>query len=144
MNALWQDVKFGMRLLVAQPRFSLVAILILALGVGTPTVVFSVVNATLLRPLPYDNPDRLVAIASVFRSPGNPDAPGRTVALTEVDAWRKASRTLSSMGAFAYTNIPIRVGDQALSPVTAVPDPQFLPTLGVPLAMGSHFPDDPS
>jgi putative ABC transport system permease protein len=144
MSAFWQDVKFGIRLLLAQGRFSLVAIVILALGVGTPTVVFSIVNATLLRPLPYHDPGRLVAIAGVFRSPGSADAPGRTVALTDVEAWRRTSRQLSSMGAFAYTQIAIRVGDQALSPVTALLDPQFLPTLGVPLAMGTHFPDDPS
>ena len=144
MRVLWQDLKFGCRLLVAQRRFSLVAILILALGVGTPTVVFSIVNATLLRPLPYEDPHRLVAITSSFQSPGNPDAPSRTVALTEVEAWRTASRHLVSMGAFAYTQIPIRVGDQALSPVTALLDPQFLPTLGAPLAMGTQFPNDPS
>ena len=144
MRSFWQDVKFGIRLLVAQGRFSVVAIVILALGVGTPTVVFSVVNATLLRPLPYQDPDQLVAITGVFRSPGAPDAPGRTVALTDVEAWRKSSRNLASMGAFAYTQIAIRVGDQALSPVTALLDPHFLPTLDVPLALGSNFPDDPS
>ena len=144
MSAFWQDVRFGVRLLVSQGRFSLVAIVILALGVGAPTVVFSVVNATLLRPLPYQDPGRLVAITGVFRSPGNADAPGRTIALTELAGWRTGSRQLSSMGAFAYTQIAIRVGDQALSPVTALLDPQFLPTLGVPMAMGTHFPDDPS
>lgn len=144
MGSVWQDIKFGMRLLVRQRRFSGVAIVILALGVGTPTVVFSIVNATLLRPLPYKDPDRLVAITEGFRTPGRPDTPSRTVALTDVAAWRKTARHLESMGAFAYTQIAIRVGDQALSPVTALLDPQFLPTLGVPLMMGSHFPEDPS
>lgn len=143
MGSLWQDVRFGVRLLVSQPQFTAVAAIILALGVGTPTAVFSVVNAALVRPLPYQDPGRLVAITSVFQAPNRADVPARTVALTEVGAWQRSARHLSSLGAFAYTEIPVRVGDQALSLVTALVDPAFLPTLGVPLAAGSHFPAGP-
>ena len=140
---MWQDLRFGARLLLGQRQFTLVAVVILALGVGAPTAVFSVVNAAILRPLPYEAPDRLVAVTSLLRAPGQPELPVRTVALTEVTAWRPHATRLSSIGAFAYTQIPIRVANAAFSPVTALVDAPFLATLGVPLALGTHFPDSP-
>jgi putative ABC transport system permease protein len=140
MRSIWQDVTFGLRLLVSQRRFTVVVAIILALGVGAPTAVFSIVNAALLRPLPYQDPDRLVAITSVLQTPGRPEAPARTVSFDELTAWRTSLTRLSSISGFAYTQIPIRVGNQAFSPVTALLDAQFLPTLGVRLAAGSHFP----
>jgi putative ABC transport system permease protein len=140
MRSIWQDVTFGLRLLVSQRRFTLVVAIILALGVGAPTAVFSIVNAALLRPLPYQDPDRLVAITSVFQTPDRPDAAARTVSFDELTAWRTSLTRLSAISGFAYTQIPIRVGNQAFSPITALLDAQFLPALGVRLAAGSHFP----
>ena len=102
MRELWQDLRFGVRLLLSQRQFTLVAVVILALGVGTPTAVFSVVNAVVLRPLPYGDPQRLVAIASVFRAPGQPDAPASAVTLTEVAAWRPHVTRLSSSVRFKF------------------------------------------
>src|SRR5262249_16787924 len=62
MQTLWQDLRYGVRMLMKQPGFTLVAVLTLTLGIGANTMIFSVINALLLQPIPLPNADRLALV----------------------------------------------------------------------------------
>ncbi|HEY0321335.1 MAG TPA: ABC transporter permease [Pyrinomonadaceae bacterium] len=70
MNTVWQDLRYGVRVLLKNPGFALVAVLTLALGIAVNTAIFSIVNAVLLRPLPYNQPERITMVYSTNEKRG--------------------------------------------------------------------------
>ena len=133
MGTLMQDIRYGFRMLVKKPGFTVVAVLALALGVGANTAIFSVVNAVLLRPLPYAEPDRLVIMwergATQDTSVAYPnylDWRAQNQAFEQITAFRRSSFNLVGAGE------PERLAGRM---VTA----NFFQTLGVRLLKGRDF-----
>ena len=85
MDNLLQDVRYGIRTLARQPGFAATAILTLALGIGATTAIFSVVNAVVLRPLPFDQPDRIVVVTNANTKTGTRNT---TVSGPDFHDWR--------------------------------------------------------
>src|SRR5499426_421506 len=106
MESFIQDLRFGARMLVKQPGFTLIAVLTLALGIGANTALFTVFNALMLKPLPVKDPDSLVSFSGVDRNGGRRqlfsyldylDYRDRSTTLTELVAWSKAAVALGEM-----------------------------------------------
>jgi len=133
MQTLWQDLLFGLRMLAKKPGFTAVAVLTLALGIGANTAIFSVVNAVLLRPLPYREPQQLVWVREVqakqqanFSPAEFLDYQAQNQSFTEMAAYRLMSFTLTGAGEPEQLNGLI---------VTA----NFFSLLGVPAERGRVF-----
>src|ERR1043165_9845571 len=75
MDSIIKDIRFGLRGLVKRPGFTAIAVITLALGIGANTAIFSVVNAVLLRPLPFKDPDRLMVVWERRASSGSANLP---------------------------------------------------------------------
>ena len=95
METLLQDIRYGIRLIVKSPGFAAIAILTLALGIGANTAVFSVVNGVLLNPLPYAQPDRLVAVYAK-----NKEFDHSSISYPNFLDWVRDQRSFSSLAAF--------------------------------------------
>src|SRR3954470_10659105 len=97
MERLVQDLRFAFRSLIRQPGFALTAIVTLALGIGATTAIFSVVNAVILRPLPFPQPDRIVGIANLWTKTGSR---ALTVSAPGLSGWGGARQSVPGLGYF--------------------------------------------
>jgi predicted permease len=95
MMNFWQDVRFGLRVLLKNPAFTAIAVLTLALGIGANTALFSVVNGVLLNPLPFPNPDQLI---SLYGKTAQFDQ--GSISYPNFLDWQKDNHSFSSLGAF--------------------------------------------
>jgi ABC-type antimicrobial peptide transport system permease subunit len=96
MNSLLHDLRFGVRMMFRNPVFTLIAVVTLALGIGANTAIFSVVDAVLLRPLPYPEPERLVFLWSTWDSQGVAQGglAGAYVLTRYLESWISLSKML--------------------------------------------------
>ena len=137
MNTLWQDIRYGFRMLWKSPGFTLITVLALALGIGANTAIFSVVNTVLLRPLPYPNADRIV-----FMGEWSQQVPEMSVAYPNFLDWREQAQTMEQLGAFRGANyILTGVGEPERLDGRQV-SAGFFNVLGVTPATGRNFSPD--
>ena len=135
-HGLWQDLKHAVRMLVKKPGFTLIAIVTLALGIGANTAIFSVVNAVLLRPLPYPNADRLVAV-----SENSLKASDISVAYPDYLDWRAQQSVFEEMSARMPTGGIISSANEPERVIGRLVTPSFFSTLGVQPMLGRAFTD---
>src|SRR3982750_3030706 len=110
MNTLLQDLRFGIRMMVHNPLFTLIAVVTLALGIGANTAIFSVVDAVLLRPLPYPEADRLVFLWTTMNSQGVPMAGS---ALPDYYTWRDHNKVFDGLAGFYYGGFTLSTSGEA-------------------------------
>jgi putative ABC transport system permease protein len=99
METLFKDIKYGARNLLKRPGLTVVALITLALGIGANTAIFSVVNAVVLRPLPYGEPERLVTLFETM-----PGSDHRSIAPGNFEDWRAQNKTFEELAATFYGN----------------------------------------
>jgi len=136
---LQRDLRYGIRQLKRSPGFALMAVLTLAMGVGANTAIFSLIEGVLLRPLPYQHPDRLVVVwqTDAFHH----DSGAYFNAYREFEAWRQNSRSFESLAALTWATGPTTMLWQA-KPIDALAIPasvDFFSMLGKSAAMGRTF-----
>jgi putative ABC transport system permease protein len=135
---LWQDLRFGARMLRKYPGFTLTAMLTLALCIGANTAIFSVVYAALLRPLPYAEPERIVAIGSLKTGANKP---GMNAPADFLD-WKQASQTMQAMTAMTGSPVSFQRSDQIESLPGAAVSEDFLAVFGVAPLLGRAWTSD--
>jgi putative ABC transport system permease protein len=136
MQTLWQDLRYGARMLLKNPGFTLVAVITLALGIGANTAIFSVVNAVLLRPLPYPHAERMVYVLGGSLS--DPKLEGSYSPHNFTDM-RSRNQSFDSYSAFSYVSFTL-TGDrqpEALDGILASAD--FGRVVGMAPALGRFF-----
>ena len=94
MQTLWQDLRYGMRMLLRRPGFTLIAVVTLAIGIGLNTALFSIVNSILLRPLPFHEPERLMRMWETW--PAEETHSG-TVSPNNLLDWRAQAHSFAAM-----------------------------------------------
>ena len=134
LSSITSDLRFAIRTLQHAPGFALAAVLTLALGIGATTAMFSVVDAALLRPLPYPEPDRLVAVFETM--PGNDR---RLVAPANFVDWRNESRTLTDLAGFYTSRRTIGSGAAPERVLSTSVSGNIFTTLGARAAVGRTF-----
>ncbi len=136
MNGLLQDIRYALRQIRKAPGFAAVTVITLALGMGANTAIFSVVNGVLLRPLPFEDPDRLVRI---WHTPPQSSFPGITrftVSPANFLDWQNQNHVFEHMAIYGFRALTLTGGDKA-EQVTASPvSGAFFDTVGVKPMLG--------
>jgi putative ABC transport system permease protein len=134
MQIILQDLRFAIRGLARRPGFTAVAALTLALGIGANTAVFSVVNAVLIRPLPYVHPDELVLIWGTQGAEG-----GQGVVYPDYLDWRARNHTFAEMGAFRSQSVNLTGGTTPERLIGSFVSASFLRVINAKIFRGRSF-----
>src|SRR5438128_5252494 len=134
MNTLWQDLRYGARMLTRNPGFTLVAIIALTLGIGATTAIFSVVNSVLLKPLPYPESERLI-----FLSEWHPQIDGMSISYPNFLDWRAQNDVFESIGVYRRQSFNLTGSGEPERFIGGMVSADLFPTLRVNALRGRVF-----
>jgi putative ABC transport system permease protein len=134
MHTLWQDIRFAVRMLVKNWSVTAIIVVVLALGIGANTAIFSVVNAALLRPLPYADPDRLVRLTE-----DSPNVPQMSISYPNFIDWREQNKVFSGIAAMQFRSLNLTGEDQPERLAGRAVSAELFDVLGVKPALGRSF-----
>jgi putative ABC transport system permease protein len=136
MQTLWQDLRYGARMLMKKPGFTLVAVITLALGVGANTAIFTVINAALLRPLPYEDAERLVVVATTMR---RETVEVRSVSYPDFVDWRDQNTVFERIAAQASPSFTLTGGAEPERVNGELVSADYFPLLRARATIGRTF-----
>jgi putative ABC transport system permease protein len=134
VETLWEDLRYSLRMLRKNPGFTVVAVLTLAVGIGATTAIFSLVEGVLLRPLPFQDADRLVLLGDHLGG-----RPGMSVRAREIATYTSAAQTFSSLGGYITASFELSGGAQPEQIDAVRLNSRMFPTLGVEPILGRVF-----
>jgi predicted permease len=139
MRTLVSDVRYSLRVLVRAPAFSLAVVSVLALGIGANTAIFSIVNTVLLRPLPFEEPDRLVRLFHVPPQATFPGMPRFSVSAANFYDWKRDARLYEQMALYRFRPLTLTGGGSAEAVVAGAVGEGFFETLRTKPLVGRVF-----
>ncbi len=139
METLWQDLRYGLRVLLTSPGFTVVAVVTLGLGIGANTAIFSVVNGVLLRPLPFPHSDELVVVKDENGKTGETIP---SVSPADFFDWKGQSQSFSSLAAYSGWFVTLLEADRPEVLHGARVTDEFFQTLQVQPLLGRVFRPD--
>src|SRR5262245_50738925 len=134
LEATWQDLRYGARMLMKNPGFTMAAVLTLALGIGANTAIFSVVNAVALRPLPFAEPERLVWMWDTI-----PQLSTAPTSLPDFLDWKEQNRSFEYLAAFQSGNVFLNTGDGSRDTPVGLVSPETFALFRVFPILGRTF-----
>src|SRR5664279_3953270 len=137
MTSVFFDLRYALRTMAKSPGLFAVLVITLALGSGASTTIFSVVNSVVLRPLPYQQPDRLVRVYTEFL--GNMDLHRFWLSSPELQDLQKECRSCASVAGWARGSASLSGGDRPVRIDAAYATHELLPMLGVKPMLGRFF-----
>ncbi|HEV2402050.1 MAG TPA: ABC transporter permease [Candidatus Sulfotelmatobacter sp.] len=139
MKNLLQDLHYGLRILRSKPMFTVLAIVMLALGIGANTAIFSVVNAVLLRPLPFKEPDQLVRVWHTPPAKSFPGIDTFSVSAANYIDWKRDNHVFEQMAIYSYRGVTLTGVAQPQQVDACSVSAGFFETLGVAPMLGRVF-----
>src|SRR5437870_6389179 len=134
MNTLWQDLRYAVRMMGKNLSVTAIVVVVLALGIGANAAIFSVVNAALLRPLPYADPDKLVRL-----SEDSPNVPQMSISYPNFLDWREQNKVFSGIAAMQFRSLNLTGTDEPERLAGRGVSAEFFDVLGIRPALGRSF-----